>query len=178
MAINLSVFPSTWGWLGLAISGRGLAGLILPQQSEADAWNRLYSSWPDGVVEETDPWPDLRQRLLGYLAGKPVDFSDIPLDLPETPPFWRRVWESCARIPYGERRSYADLAREAGSPRAFRAVGGAMAANPIPIIIPCHRVVGSNGQLVGFGGGLAQKKRLLDMESRSRGQGDGETGGE
>ena len=168
MAVVLSVFPSDWGWIGLAVSGRGLAGLTLPQMSEADAWDRLYSGWPDGVVEQADPWPELRRRLLSYLAGEPVDFSDIPLDLPERPSFWRRVWDACARIPYGERRSYADLAREVGSPRASRAVGGAMAANPIPIVIPCHRVVGSNGQLVGFGGGLAQKKRMLDMEASNR----------
>jgi len=165
MAIRLSVFSSDWGWVGMAVSSRGLAGIVLPQPSEEAAWSRLYSGWPDGVPQESSVWPELQQRLLDYLASKPVDFSDIPIDLPSGPPFWRKVWKICARIPRGQTRSYADLAREAGSPRAFRAVGCAMAANPIPIVIPCHRVVGSNGSLIGFGGGLEQKKRLLEMET-------------
>ncbi len=179
MAILLSVFQSDWGWLGMAVSRRGLVGLTLPQSTEDAAWDRLYSAWPQGFPQEGSAWPELQQRLQDYLAGKAVGFSDIPLDLPEGPPFWRQVWEMCARIPYGETRSYADLAREVGSPRAFRAVGGAMAANPIPIVIPCHRVVGSTGHLTGFGGGLEQKKRLLEMEAAStRRRGDGETGRE
>ena len=164
MTVIISVFPTTWGWVGMAISRRGLAGLVLPQATEDAAWSRLHLDWPEGVPEEGDPWPEMRQRLVDYLEGKPVDFSDVPLDLPDGPPFWRRVWEACARIPYGATRSYAELAQEVGSPRAFRAVGGAMAANPIPIVIPCHRVVGSDGGLVGFGGGLGQKMRLLEME--------------
>lgn len=165
MATRLSVFPSDWGWVGMAVSRRGLAGLTLPQSSEEAAWSRLYSGSPDGVPQDSSAWPELQTRLLDYLAGTPVEFSDIPLDLPNSPPFWRKVWLLCARIPYGETRTYLQLAGEAGSPRAFRAVGGAMAANPVPIVVPCHRVLGSNGGLVGFGGGLDQKRRLLEMES-------------
>lgn len=165
MTMLLSVFPSGWGWLGIAISPRGLAGLVLPQPTAEAAWSRLHSRWPTGVRSEAIALPEIQQKLLDYLAGELVDFADVPLDLPERPPFRRRVWERCARIPYGETRSYADLAREAGSPGASRAVGGAMAANPIPIVIPCHRVVGSNGTLVGFGGGIEQKKRMLEMEA-------------
>ncbi len=166
MPILLSVFCSEWGWLGMAVSDRGLAGLILPQPTEEAAWSALRSGWPEGAPASHDLWPHLRGKLLNYLAGRPVEFSDIPLDLPERPPFFRRVWEACARIPYGETRSYADLAREAGSPRACRAVGGAMAANPVPIVVPCHRVIGRDGSLTGFGGGLEQKKRMLEMEAR------------
>ncbi len=165
MDMTLSVFPSSWGWLGLAITKKGLAGVVLPQTTEAMAWERLLAEHPGGTREEDDQWPEVRLELLEYLEGKHPDFSGIPLDLPDRPPFWHKVWEACARIPYGETRSYAALAAEAGSPRAFRAVGGAMAANPIPIIVPCHRVVGSNGSLVGFGGGLPQKKRMLEMEA-------------
>lgn len=179
MAILLSVFPSDWGWLGMAVSRRGLAGLTLPQSTENGAWDRLCSAWPQGFPQEGSAWPELQQRLQDYLDGKSVDFSGIPLDLPEGPPFWRRVWDLCARIPYGETRSYAELAREAGSPHAFRAVGGAMAANPVPIIVPCHRVVGSGGSLTGFGGGLEQKRRLLEMEAAATGRpGETETGRE
>ena len=169
MTVVISAFPSDWGWLGIAVSERGLAGVVLPGPSEETAWSELRAQWPDGVRDDSDPGLRLKKRLLDYLAGMPSDFSDVPLDLPDGPPFWRRVWEICARIPYGETRSYGDLAREAGSPRAFRAVGGAMAANPIPIVVPCHRVVGSDGGLTGFGGGLDQKKRMLQMEATARG---------
>jgi methylated-DNA-[protein]-cysteine S-methyltransferase len=165
MGVSLSVFPSGWGWIGMAMSERGLAGLTLPLATEEAAWSRLRAGWPDGAPSTSDRATELRLRLLDYLAGTPVDFSDVPLDLPVRPPFWRRVWEACARIPYGETRSYAELARELGAPGAFRAVGGAMAANPIPLVIPCHRVLGSNGSLVGFGGGLDQKRRMLQMEA-------------
>ncbi len=171
MATRLSVFASDWGWIGLAVSRRGLAGLTLPQPSEEAAWSRLCSAWPDGVYQESSAWPELQARLLDYLAGNPTDFADIPLDLPNTPTFWQRVWTLCAQIPYGQTRTYGELAEEAGSPRAYRAVGGAMAANPIPIVIPCHRVVGSKGSLVGFGGGLDQKQRLLQMEATGRPKG-------
>jgi len=157
----------------MAVSRRGLAGLTLPQPSEESAWSRLFSGWPDGVPQESSAWPELQTMLLDYLSGKHVDFSNIPLDLPKGPPFWKKVWLLCTRIPYGETRSYMELAEEAGAPRAFRAVGGAMAANPIPIVIPCHRVLGSNGNLVGFGGGIDQKRRLLEMEARSK-RSDGE----
>jgi O-6-methylguanine DNA methyltransferase len=167
MGVFLSVFSSDWGWIGMAASERGLAGLTLPRATEEAAWSQLRAGWPDGIPA-TDQWPELRQRLQDYLAGKAADFSDVPLDLPARPPFWRRVWEACVRIPYGETRSYAELAREAGASRAFRAVGGAMAANPIPLVIPCHRVVGSDGSLVGFGGGVEQKRRMLEMEASAR----------
>jgi O-6-methylguanine DNA methyltransferase len=168
VSVTISVFPSSWGWVGIARSRKGLAGITLPRPTEADAWSLLQGEHPDGERVDSDQWPEVRQKLLDYLDGNPCDFSDIPLDLPDGPPFWRAVWDACARIPYGETRSYADLAREAGSPRAFRAVGGAMAANPLPIIVPCHRVVGSGGSLVGFGGGLPQKKRMLEMEAAAK----------
>ncbi len=166
MPVLLCVFRSDWGWLGIAVSRRGLAGVILPRGSEDAAWSRLYTAWPDGVSHESCAWPEVERRILDYLSGVPVDFSDVPLDLPDKPPFWRKVWDICARIPYGQTLTYAELARQAGSPRAFRAVGGAMAANPIPIVIPCHRVIGSSGGLTGFAGGLNQKRRMLEMEAR------------
>jgi methylated-DNA-[protein]-cysteine S-methyltransferase len=168
VAATLSVFQSSWGWLGMAVSESGLAGIILPQLTQEAAWMRLYAEHPGGIGVESGQQPEIQQMLLDYLDGKPVDFRGISLDLPDRPPFWRKVWEVCAGILYGETRSYAALAMEAGSPRAFRAVGGAMAANPIPIVVPCHRVVGSDGSLVGFGGGLPQKKRMLEMEAAIR----------
>lgn len=103
------------------------------------------------------------RQLLAYFAGELRRF-ELPLE-PEGTAFERRVWDAVAAIPYGDTRSYAEIARAVGSPGAARAVGAANGANPLPILVPCHRVVGSNGALTGYGGGLELKRRLLDLES-------------
>jgi methylated-DNA-[protein]-cysteine S-methyltransferase len=101
-------------------------------------------------------------QLAGYFAGRRREFS-LPLDAAGTP-FQKRVWWELLKIPYGETRSYGQIAQALGSPRAVRAVGAANGANPIAIVVPCHRVIGANGKLVGYGGGLALKTRLLELE--------------
>lgn len=101
-------------------------------------------------------------QLAGYFAGRRRDF-DVPLD-PIGTDFQRRVWEAVGRIPYGETRSYAELAEGLGRPKASRAVGAANGRNPISIMIPCHRLVGSGGALTGYAGGLPAKRWLLDLE--------------
>lgn len=106
------------------------------------------------------------RALERYFAGKARTF-DLAL-APEGTPFQRRVWRALLRVPFGETVGYAELAREAGVPRAARAVGRANATNPISIVVPCHRVVGSNGHLTGFAGGLENKAWLLDHELRVR----------
>lgn len=97
-----------------------------------------------------------------YFAGK-LQMFDLPLEMIGTS-FQKRVWSALLEIPYGETRSYSQLACEIGAPRAMRAVGAANGRNPIPIIVPCHRVIGASGELVGFGGGLEWKRFLLDLE--------------
>jgi O-6-methylguanine DNA methyltransferase len=117
------------------------------------------------VVEDVSGEP-LRQAVdqLGrYFAGERAQFT-CPLDLHGTP-FQLKVWNALTRIPYGETRSYAEIAREIGHPSAVRAVGAANGANPIAIIVPCHRVIGSNGSLTGYGGGLPTKAWLLALET-------------
>ena len=104
-----------------------------------------------------------RRQLEEYLAGRRRSF-DLPL-APEGTAFQVRVWRQLQRIPYGETISYGELARRIGQPTASRAVGAANGANPIPIVIPCHRVIGASGTLVGFGGGLDIKERLLELET-------------
>jgi methylated-DNA-[protein]-cysteine S-methyltransferase len=104
------------------------------------------------------------ERLDDYFAGALTDF-DLPLD-PDGTPFQRRAWAALRAIPYGETISYGELAARMGRPDAARAVGSANNRNPIAIVIPCHRVVGANGQLVGYGGGLGRKRWLLDHEAR------------
>lgn len=106
------------------------------------------------------------RQLAEYFAGRRTAF-DVPL-APEGTAFQLRVWAELRRIPYGQTISYGELARRVGQPRAARAVGAANGANPIPIIVPCHRVIGASGKLTGFGGGLDVKAQLLALESAQR----------
>ena len=119
---------------------------------------------PAGDWERTEePFRDAISQLEAYFAGRLRRF-DVLLT-PEGTPFQRDVWSALTAIPYGETVTYGELARRLGRPNASRAVGAANGSNPIPIIIPCHRVVGADGSLTGFGGGLAIKRRLLDLET-------------
>ena len=113
-------------------------------------------------TETPEPFADAMAQLQSYFAGKLRSF-DLPLD-PQGTDFQRSAWTALLDIPYGETRSYSDIARAIGRPKAVRAVGAANGQNPISIVIPCHRVVGSNGDLTGFGGGLDVKQQLLTLE--------------
>lgn len=137
---------------------------------------RLESRWIDDdscfgdAVPDDGLWPEVAGLLARYFAGETmVDFSTVPL--PEGPPFYRACWRACREIPAGQTRSYAELAEAAGRPGAARAAGQAMRHNPLPVIIPCHRVVASDGRLHGFSGSadpdgpqLALKRWLLQHE--------------
>jgi methylated-DNA-[protein]-cysteine S-methyltransferase len=105
---------------------------------------------------------ELARQLRAYFAGSLKQF-DLPLD-PQGTEFQKRVWSALVDIPFGETRSYRQVAESIGAGHAVRAVGAANGANPIPIVVPCHRVIGSSGKLVGYGGGLELKKRLLELE--------------
>jgi len=115
----------------------------------------------DEILEKT------RKQVDEYLNGNRKEF-DIPLLMVGTD-FQRRVWKALKKVPYGVTSTYGQIAEDIGSPRAVRAVGNANRANPISIIVPCHRVIGSDGELVGYGGGLSVKKRLLKLEQRNTG---------
>lgn len=122
---------------------------------------------PRGAVQDASarPLSDAVRQLEEYFAGGRTAF-DLPLRLAGTP-FQRRVWQELQAIPYGTTISYGELARRIGEPGASRAVGMANGRNPIAVIVPCHRVIGANGHLVGFGGGLGRKRTLLDLEAGS-----------
>ena len=124
----------------------------------------LPNRHPDPVGWERDDehLADARRQLTEYFAGERTTF-DLPLR-PAGAPFQLRVWEALLRIPYGETASYGELARELGHPTAARAVGAANGRNPLAIVVPCHRVIGSNGSLTGYAGGLECKRALLDLE--------------
>jgi methylated-DNA-[protein]-cysteine S-methyltransferase len=115
-------------------------------------------------VRDDEPFREAKRQLDEYFGGRRRQF-DLPMAADATP-FQARVLEALRAIPYGQTRSYRDIAVAVGNPKAVRAVGGANGNNPLPIVIPCHRVIGSSGALTGFGGGMEVKRLLLDLESR------------
>ncbi len=129
---------------------------------EDGAITHLIFSERDWTVEETDLIKETKRQLDEYFAGKRKEF-DIPTRLEGTE-FQKRVWEELRKIPYGKTVTYKDIAEAVGCPKGYRAVGLANNRNPISIIYPCHRVIGSNGSLTGYGGGLDVKEKLLELE--------------
>jgi methylated-DNA-[protein]-cysteine S-methyltransferase len=152
-----SRFESPVGPLLLAGSKNGL------QLVSFGAGNRTSRVDPEWRLDNS-VFAEVVDQLQSYFAGKRKNF-DLALVLEGTD-FQKRVWAALRKIPYGGTISYKELAEIIGSPKAVRAVGAANGANPIPIIIPCHRVIGNDGSLTGFGGGLQLKKQLLELESR------------
>jgi methylated-DNA-[protein]-cysteine S-methyltransferase len=150
--------------VGIAWSERGLVAVSLPQATEEEAFEALPVR--GDPVPPLPSWlglESLAERLRRYFDGEEVVF-DEPLDRRLGTRFQRRVRAATRAIPRGKTWTYGQVARMAGSPRAARAVGQAMSRNPWPIVVPCHRVVGYNGRLTGYGGGLALKESMLDME--------------
>jgi O-6-methylguanine DNA methyltransferase len=160
--MRFCIIETALGWLGLVLSPVGLRAVTLPCRDRDAALEQVLAL---GARQEARDHElgDLPERLRRYARGEPVAFSDA-LDFSAATPFQRAVWQATQEIPYGQTRSYGWLAARVGRPRAARAVGQAMAANPWPIIVPCHRVVSSNGRLGGYGGGLDMKERLLVLE--------------
>ena len=161
------VFPTPTGWMGVLASSRGVRRCTLkPTPDQAMA---ALGPESDRAEENETAVAPIRKALLAYLNGERVSLDDVPLDMEGTPPFFRAAWEACRRISPGETRSYAWLAQQAGRPGAFRAAGQSMARNPFSLLVPCHRVIGSDGSLHGYGGGgLKVKARLLEMERTLR----------
>jgi methylated-DNA-[protein]-cysteine S-methyltransferase len=126
----------------------------------------LPGHWPKpgaGWRRDDERFADVARQLREYFAGERTTF-DVPLKL-RGGPFELEVWSELEQIPYGETTSYGEIARRVGKPHASRAVGAANGRNPVAIIVPCHRVIGSNGTLTGYGGGLERKRALLDLEA-------------
>ncbi len=153
-------FETTIGMLTIAADADGLRHIEFP--SNRHPVDR--AGWAPGAHgNASDVLRTTREQLLGYFAGKRRDF-DLPLR-PQGTLFQMEVWRTLATIPYGETWSYRDLARAIGKPDAVRAVGAANGRNPLPIVLPCHRVIGADGSLTGFGGGLSTKEALLLLEN-------------
>ena len=156
--LTISLADTPLGGIILSFTPKGLAALDFAEEpGELDPGCSSLSDPVDPRIGR------VVKELRAFLAGAPADFHNLPLDLQGTP-FQLRVWQELRRIPWGGAISYRELARRAGSPQAFRAVGQANAVNPIPIIIPCHRVISADGGLGGYSSGLWRKRWLLDHE--------------
>ena len=157
------LFQCAVGWIALLGSEKGLRRLSMkpePQEALADLGPEL-----DRSANDPSSFSAVQESLEQYMQGDMSALENIALDLSNAPPFFGAAWEACRRIPAGETRSYAWLAAEAGNPLAVRAAGQAMARNRFALIVPCHRVIASDGDLRGYGaGGLRVKAKLLDME--------------
>ncbi len=171
--LHYTIFRTKWGYFGLAGTEEAITRTCLPvpqrEQAEQTLLIRLKLT-DDNLMQRQDLQQELQRRITAYYEGEPQDFSlDPAVDLRGSGPFARKVLQACRRIAYGQTMTYSALARKVGHPGAARAVGSIMAGNSIPLIIPCHRVLRTDGGLGGFSapGGIAVKQRMLSREQAS-----------
>ena len=163
--LSYTIFNTDQGWIGILGSKAGLLRIILPCPSAQEVRQLLG----DNISHATRSpllFQDLVKRFTLYFSGHKVNFPD-KLDLSRANTFQRKVWETARLIPYGETKSYKWVAEQIKNPRAARAAGQALGRNPLPIIVPCHRVLASDGKLGGFTDGIEMKKDLLHLEGLS-----------
>ncbi len=155
---------SPFGTLHAAVTRRGIVRLAFPEEDVEDMLDRLARELSPRIVESSTGLDPVRREIDQYFSGERRRF-ELSVDWTLVAgPFGRRVLKMTAAIPYGGHLSYAEVAAEAGSPRGARAAGNALGSNPIPIVVPCHRVLRSGGNLGGYGGGLDRKRFLLELE--------------
>lgn len=172
--LSLAIFETSLGWIAAVGRDKQLVCMTVghPTSSAARiAAIEQIDHWELGEIDAEENWnPALKKRLVDYAVGKAVEFDDIPLELPTLTEFQNRVITQTRKIKYGQTLAYGDLALKAGYPRAARGVGTVMAHNRFPVIIPCHRVVASQGKLGGYSGpqGVCLKQQLLVLEMGER----------
>ena len=163
MKLSYAVIETKMGWLGLLGSMNGLRHIVLPQDSP-QAVLCMFGERLFGATSDVSFFGDLPNRLSRYFDNKVITFNDN-LDFTGATPFQFTVWQTVRSIPYGQTRSYAEVAKQIGLPQGAQAVGQALAKNPLPIMVPCHRVISTGGRLGGFSYGLEMKGRLLQLEA-------------
>lgn len=166
---HYDIFETHQGWVGVLASERGIRRTTLPEPTIESCRERLGAA-VDDAERTPERFVDLRHKIERFLKGDSVDFGDVPIDVDDASPFLRAAWFACRTIPAGETRPYRWLAAAAGRPNAPRAAGQAMAKNRLPFLIPCHRVIASDGSLGGYGSGKARldlKMHLLALEAQS-----------
>jgi len=161
--LHYRVFDTEFGCMAIAATEEGLAALALPCASEVDTLFQLGNRMETAQCTD-NLMPELVALLKRYFKGERIHF-EVKLDLSPSTDFQRRIWQAARHIPCGETRSYGWVAAQAGNPKAARAAGNAIGRNPIPVIIPCHRVIAGDGSIGGFSSGLDIKRRLLALES-------------
>jgi methylated-DNA-[protein]-cysteine S-methyltransferase len=161
--VGYRIVDSPLGSLWIAVGPRGLLNIHYGAEPSPLELRRIVRAYGPGVLPDARRVDDVARELDQYFSGKRRDF-DVAVDLSPLTPFQRRVLAVTARVPYGELITYAKVAHNAGNDRAYRAAAGAIGDNPIPIVVPCHRVVASDGTLGGYAGGLDAKRRLLKLE--------------
>ncbi|MFC1987378.1 methylated-DNA--[protein]-cysteine S-methyltransferase [Chloroflexota bacterium] len=157
------IFETDRGWVGILASAKGLLVTTLPRRSTREA-RQLLGNSSSQTIWSPYLFDDLMERLRVYFSGHRATFFD-KIDLSGATPFQRKTWETTRLIPYGETRTYLWIAEQIKRPGAVRAVGQALAKNPLPVIVPCHRVISSSGHLGGFSGGVEMKQQLLRLEN-------------
>ncbi|MCG3180546.1 MAG: Methylated-DNA--protein-cysteine methyltransferase [Phycisphaerae bacterium] len=173
---HYALVPTSRGVAAILFTDAGVTHFVWPASSSARAADRARALEPSAKPADPSRLPSrLAARVADYFAGREADFSRVPLDLADCPPFQARVLKALAKVGYGRTVTYGQLARRVGRPGGARAVGQAMARNPIPVIVPCHRVLRSDGGLGGFSAdeGVALKDRLLAMERAGANQAGG-----
>jgi len=163
MEVRYTCFDTALGTFYAAFTARGICELSLSCPSEEEFVRRMQRRFKCEPEQDDSLVRPLLKMINGYLCGAETAWN-FDIDYHGATEFQRAVWEETRKIPYGSTVSYGELARRAGRPKAARAVGAAMGANPLLLIVPCHRVVGANGSLTGFGCGLDVKEKLLRLE--------------
>ncbi len=161
--LRYAAFKTPRGWVAMLGSYKGLLQTTLPWRSREDALDELSLELGDAGEDES-AFSALADKLRRYFSGKEMDFTSVAISIGHLPAFERGALEAAAAIPYGQTVSYGELAVRAGSPKAARAVGQAMKKNPLPIVIPCHRVIKGDGSIGGYGGKPELKRELLRQE--------------
>ena len=161
--MKYAVLETPIGWMGVVASDEGVRRLTIPLPTPDEAMQGI--AFEASAAElDNDYFAEFEDKLQRLFDGYEVTLEDEDLDLPDAPEFTKAVWKATREIPWGETRSYGDLAAAVGRPRGARAVGQVMASNPVAVLIPCHRVIASDRGLGGYGGHIEMKKRLLKLE--------------
>jgi methylated-DNA-[protein]-cysteine S-methyltransferase len=168
MTTRWHLFETAFGWIGIAWTANGVCRVQLPERDREATARRLSRSLPAHSIEEapTGPIADAVSALQRYFAGEAVDLTQIAIDVPADDPFRLAIWQAARDLAHGETTTYGALAEKAGRKGLARETGEALGKNPVPIIVPCHRIMAAGGRLGGFSapGGASTKLRLLELE--------------